>query len=268
LELILPEIEKVERLANRRQLESPTLQMILTFAPVALFLLVLESAAVPKADKGVQGAETRGNGRNRASSSSSSSSSQDHRRGRHSSSSRNSSSLSSSSSSTNQNVSRDKTSSSSRDSRWETRSVNLINDVGFFSFNYGLGNAGTAAFESFYFNYPYGTRIQFVDCFCAGDKYIIQSQVDATTISADACPVFDLSCPPSLYRKQPLDCLLNANWCKSSSVLVDPGFRNYTIEIKVSPFLAGTGFVILQQDCDGVACCTLTPQGCEYSIYK
>ena len=155
-------------------------------------------------------------------------------------------------------------SSSSDDERWQYQSINIQPDVGFYSFYYGPGNTGNYAYQSFYFNLPYDVIVTVLDCFCAGDKYVVHD--NASTNNALTCNPFNINCP--INYKQPLDCLLDtANYCRSVFVANGGAYHNVSVEIALNPFLAGTGFISIQRSCSGVPCC-VSPGTCEYGIFQ
>lgn len=162
-------------------------------------------------------------------------------------------------------------SSSSSDDKPKYESVQLIPDVGYFTFTFGEGNSGNYAYQSFFFSLPTPAQFQVTDCFCGGDRFIVHDMVGGATYAAvQPCDAANLSC--NFYSQVPYECMTAAaGWCKSGWVNLPAGFHNLTIEIVTAPFLSGTGFIILQSLCTvantPVPCCSLTDTGCEYGVY-
>ena len=157
-----------------------------------------------------------------------------------------------------------------------SESVNLIADVGFFSFAFGQGNAGNYANQFFTFNFPYRTRFLLTDCLCGGDSFIA---LDTTTTSGTvgleipatkSCLKTDTTC--RYFSYDPQECAFTDGWCHSDWTWLNPGPHNITIEILTAPFRCGTGYVILQTICQDrfgyfYVCCE-ADNSCVYSIYQ
>lgn len=117
-------------------------------------------------------------------------------------------------------------------------------DTGFYPFDFGYGNRGSIAFTNFITNSPFATRILFMDCYCAGDKFFITQDLflNQTAVSSN---IFDLEC--NNYSENPADCYNRPDlWSQSEWIPLEPGLHNFTIQAMVSPWGQGTGFVILQ----------------------
>ena len=147
--------------------------------------------------------------------------------------------------------------------RFDEMNINLQADVGFYSFYFSGGNAGTTAYQTFYFYYGYPVKLTLFDCYCGGDRFRVTSGTDV--YSATGCS-FD---PPAcqFLSTDPYTCLMNVGngWCQTSFV-VQSGYTNISIGVLASPYGAGTGFIMLQSYCGTQPCCQLS-QDCIYDIY-
>lgn len=166
---------------------------------------------------------------------------------------------------------RNHSSSSSSDDAPKYESVQLIPDVGYYTFTFGEGNSGNYAYQSFFFSLPTSAQVLVTDCFCGGDRFIVHDVVTGATINAlQSCDTANLSC--NFYSQTPYECMTaTTGWCKTAWTTLTAGFHNLTIEIVTAPFLSGTGFIILQSMCTAsnvlVPCCSLLDTGCEYGVY-
>lgn len=137
----------------------------------------------------------------------------------------------------------------------------LMADVGFRPFSFGQGNQGLYADQSFFFSFPFETRLLVTDCFCGGDRFILH---DYSTLSGEypvteGCELANVTC--NFFSEDPQVCAFSEGWCASRWIRLARGYHNLTIEILTSPFLSGTGYLILQ---------SLTPDGepsCEPFCY-
>lgn len=167
--------------------------------------------------------------------------------------------------------------------------INLLADVGFYSFSFGQGNRGLFADQSFFFSNPSGDGVRLIvtDCYCTGDKFlgfVVSSTNGVGIVNALAFCEADPLC--RLYSEDPLQCLYGGGWCNGETFVTQPGTYNVSIQIGASPFERGTGFVLLQSLCwvpsktvtcalgdkspqcgQLIPCCQLD-DSCVYSIFQ
>lgn len=157
---------------------------------------------------------------------------------------------------------------------FDRRRVNLMPDLGWYSFFFDLGNSGRYAMQTFYFNLPLPSRLVLTDCYCGGDSFVAYESYDSYNRIIDAsyegCQGANEAC--NYYNTDPNFCVGNVGWCSGYSDIIYPGFHNITIMIAKSPFRAGTGFIRLQTMCDDpdlgwVPCCSLD-NTCNDQIYQ
>ena len=146
--------------------------------------------------------------------------------------------------------------------------IQIVEDAGFYKFDFGEGNSGNFARQSFYFSNPLFTQVRLFDCYESGDKFLLHDSLSLLTYPATAgCD----SLPFRYHSSDPVECMAGMGmWCNTGWIILTPGYHNLTIEIVTSPYLGGVGFIILQQLCivdtNLIPCCDLNGRTCNYSM--
>ena len=154
---------------------------------------------------------------------------------------------------------------------FEPALINLLSDVGFYSFTFGGGNGGAFASQSFYFNLNSFSYLTITDCYCTGDRFFVYIDGIPTFSALAGCDSPDPLC--TVYSEDPEECAFGADsrWCSGSNLMTYSGLVNVTIQVATSPFGSGMGFLLLQQACPQpsgwVPCCSLD-NSCVLSIFQ
>lgn len=132
---------------------------------------------------------------------------------------------------------------------FETELVYLRNDVGFYHFDFPAGNSDAVAFRTFYTFHNYWTFLTVLDCFCSGDRFRVTIEYFdfeyPLTFFTTKAP-FSTDCEH--YETNPFNCLVDPQekWARTKRILLPPGNWNISITPTNTPYLAGTGYAILQ----------------------
>lgn len=125
------------------------------------------------------------------------------------------------------------------------RNVKLVPDIGYYAINFKPASIPVST--AFYFHSDRPTLLTVLDCFCAGDSFVVfdNSVYLAQTSGPDTG---DNTC--AYFSYQPVYCMLSGEFDQAVVPLL-PGYHNITIVPIVTPYGEGTAFLRLDFACSG-----------------